>query len=145
MRFLITGTAGFIGFHVAKRLLDDGHEVFGLDGMTPYYDLRLKEARNALLSAYPAYRFEELRLEEAERLATYVTKARPEVIFHFAAQARRPLLDRAAAVLYRFESGGQFQPDRVGPSGGPEAFSDGVDQFRLWRQSDHALQGKRDG
>lgn len=87
MRFLITGTAGFIGFHVAMRLLDDGHEVFGLDGMTPYYDLKLKEARNALLSAYPAYRFEELRLEEAERLATYVTRARPEVIFHFAAQA----------------------------------------------------------
>ena len=47
MRYLITGTAGFIGFHLAKRLLDDGHFVTGFDGMTPYYDVRLKERRHA--------------------------------------------------------------------------------------------------
>ena len=50
MRFLITGTAGFIGFHLAKRLLDDGHFVVGYDAMTEYYDVRLKEARHAILS-----------------------------------------------------------------------------------------------
>ena len=45
MRCLITGTAGFIGFHLAKRLLQQGHEVTGIDGMTPYYDVKLKEDR----------------------------------------------------------------------------------------------------
>lgn len=42
MRFLITGTAGFIGFHLAQRLLDTGHTVVGFDGITPYYDVKLK-------------------------------------------------------------------------------------------------------
>ena len=47
--FLVTGTAGFIGFHFARRLLDDGHSVVGFDGMTKYYDVRLKEKRLAML------------------------------------------------------------------------------------------------
>ena len=42
MHFLVTGTAGFIGFHVARRLLRDGHTVVGFDGVTPYYDVKLK-------------------------------------------------------------------------------------------------------
>src|SRR5689334_2727868 len=50
MRYLVTGTSGFIGFHLAKRLLDDGHFVVGFDGMTPYYDLKLKEKRTAILA-----------------------------------------------------------------------------------------------
>ena len=50
MRYLITGTAGFIGFHLAKRLLDEGHFVTGFDGMTPYYDVALKEKRHAILA-----------------------------------------------------------------------------------------------
>ncbi|HUH49061.1 MAG TPA: NAD-dependent epimerase/dehydratase family protein, partial [Mycoplana sp.] len=50
MRYFITGTAGFIGFHLARRLLEEGHEVVGLDGMTQYYDVSLKEARNAALA-----------------------------------------------------------------------------------------------
>ncbi|MGD9880568.1 MAG: NAD-dependent epimerase/dehydratase family protein, partial [Reyranella sp.] len=45
MRCLITGTAGFVGFHLATRLLQQGHEVIGVDGMTPYYDVKLKEDR----------------------------------------------------------------------------------------------------
>src|SRR5437867_11438531 len=49
MRILVTGAAGFIGFHVANRLLTDGHEVVGLDSVSHYYDVRLKEARLALL------------------------------------------------------------------------------------------------
>ncbi len=45
MRVLVTGAVGFIGFHLAKRLLADGHEVLGFDGMTPYYDPALKQRR----------------------------------------------------------------------------------------------------
>ncbi|HTX50182.1 MAG TPA: NAD-dependent epimerase/dehydratase family protein, partial [Caulobacteraceae bacterium] len=45
MRILVTGAAGFIGFHLARRLIADGHEVTGLDGMTRYYDVALKQAR----------------------------------------------------------------------------------------------------
>ena len=49
MRFLITGTAGFIGFHVTRRLIEAGHQVAGIDGMTPYYDVALKRRRHAML------------------------------------------------------------------------------------------------
>ena len=45
MRILVTGTAGFIGFHLARRLLDDGHEIVGIDGMTPYYDVNAQNRR----------------------------------------------------------------------------------------------------
>jgi UDP-glucuronate 4-epimerase len=48
MRVLVTRTAGFIGFHLAKRLIADGHEVVGVDGMTDYYDVGLKRARRAM-------------------------------------------------------------------------------------------------
>lgn len=87
MRFLITGTAGFIGFHLARRLLADGHEVVGVDGMTPYYDLRLKEGRHGVLAESPAFRAEALMLEDAGRLMEVARAAAPDAIFHLAAQA----------------------------------------------------------
>ena len=49
MRILVTGSAGFIGFHMAARLLADGHEVVGIDGFTPYHDPELKRRRHAIL------------------------------------------------------------------------------------------------
>ena len=55
MRFFITGTAGFIGFHLARRLLDDGHTVVGYDGMTPYYDVELKRRRHEILTGNPGF------------------------------------------------------------------------------------------
>ncbi|MFD1327610.1 NAD-dependent epimerase/dehydratase family protein [Mycoplana ramosa] len=87
MRYFITGTAGFIGFHLARRLLEEGHEVVGLDGMTQYYDVGLKEARNAALAQFPTYRFHRLMLEEAGALKDAVEQAQPDVIVHLAAQA----------------------------------------------------------
>lgn len=87
MRFFITGTAGFIGFHLARKLLQEGHEVVGYDGMTPYYSLRLKEARNAGLIQFPSFRFVEGMLEDKARLNETVTSFKPDVIVHLAAQA----------------------------------------------------------
>ncbi len=87
MRFLITGTAGFIGFHLARRLLADGHAVVGFDGMTDYYDLKLKEARHAVLSRSNAFKPVIGRLEDPSALQQAAELAEPEVIFHLAAQA----------------------------------------------------------
>lgn len=87
MRVLITGTAGFIGFHLAKRLLEAGHEVVGFDAMTPYYDIRLKEARHAILGDFPTFRPVVGRLEDADALNAAADAARPEIIVHLAAQA----------------------------------------------------------
>ncbi|MEA2956642.1 MAG: UDP-glucuronate 4-epimerase, partial [Alphaproteobacteria bacterium] len=64
MRFLVTGTAGFIGFHVAKRLIEAGHDVVGIDGMTPYYDVALKRRRHAILLQSAHFAAHELMLED---------------------------------------------------------------------------------
>ncbi|QIB35440.1 NAD-dependent epimerase/dehydratase family protein [Ancylobacter pratisalsi] len=87
MRYFITGTAGFIGYHLARRLLEQGHHVVGFDGMTPYYNVRLKEARHAELARFPGFEAHIGRLEDGERVMRLAEAARPEVIFHLAAQA----------------------------------------------------------
>lgn len=87
MRLLITGAAGFIGFHLARRLLADGHFVTGIDGLTPYYDVSLKRARLAVLARTNAFRFHEQMLEDFEPLRITAEEARPDVIVHLAAQA----------------------------------------------------------
>ena len=87
MRFLVTGTAGFIGFHVARRLLADGHELVGIDGMTPYYDVRLKERRQATLLQHARFRTHQLMLEDAEALRAVFVQFAPERVIHLAAQA----------------------------------------------------------
>ncbi|GAA3099223.1 NAD-dependent epimerase [Rhizobium viscosum] len=87
MRYFITGTAGFIGFHLARRLLQDGHEVTGFDGLTPYYNVRLKEMRHAALAQYPGFRPFIAMLEDKAALETAVLAAKPDVLIHLAAQA----------------------------------------------------------
>ncbi len=87
MRFFITGTAGFIGFHLAKRLLADGHEVHGFDGMTAYYDVSLKEARLDVLRATGRYTHTTAMLEDMDALLAAARAADPEVMVHLAAQA----------------------------------------------------------
>ncbi len=86
MRVLVTGAAGFIGFHVSRRLLADGHDVDGYDGMTPYYDVRLKEARLAELQRFPRFRFGLGMLEDAAALKAFA-EPKPDAIVHLAAQA----------------------------------------------------------
>lgn len=86
MRVLVTGSAGFIGFHLSRRLLAEGHEVTGLDAVTDYYDVRLKEARLAQLTASPKFREVRGRLEDGAAVAAAFAGA-PEIVVHLAAQA----------------------------------------------------------
>jgi UDP-glucuronate 4-epimerase len=87
MKILVTGTAGFIGFHLARRLLADGHVVVGVDGMTDYYDVNLKRARVAQLRTSNHFTAHETMLEDIEALDRIGAEARPDVIVHLAAQA----------------------------------------------------------
>jgi UDP-glucuronate 4-epimerase len=87
MRILVTGTAGFIGFHVAKRLLDDGHEIVGVDGMTPYYDVTLKQKRHALLRGRNKCALHEFMLEDVDALTKVFAAAPFDAVIHLAAQA----------------------------------------------------------
>lgn len=87
MRFLVTGTAGFIGYHLTERLLRDGHTVVGFDGMTAYYDVALKRARVARLERHGGFRQVVGLLEDGDLLLRTAEAAQPEVIVHLAAQA----------------------------------------------------------
>jgi UDP-glucuronate 4-epimerase len=87
MRVLVTGSAGFIGFQVSRRLLAEGHEVVGFDGLTPHYDVTLKRARHAILTKSGKFTAIVGMLEDCNVLACAAEKAQPEVILHLAAQA----------------------------------------------------------
>jgi UDP-glucuronate 4-epimerase len=87
MNVFVTGTAGFIGFHVAQRLLELGHQVDGYDGMTPYYDIALKEKRHEILCRSNRFRPHIAMLEDFAALSAAVEAAKPDVIIHLAAQA----------------------------------------------------------
>ena len=87
MRYLVTGTAGFIGYHVAERLLARGDEVTGLDNVNDYYDVRLKHARMARLEGKPGYDFIKLDVSDREGMAHVFAERKPEVVIHLAAQA----------------------------------------------------------
>ena len=86
-KVLITGTAGFIGFHLARLLLDEGFRVQGYDGMTDYYDVTLKQRRHQALFQHPHFSALEGMLEDQVKLDTLADAFQPEVIVHLAAQA----------------------------------------------------------
>ncbi|AWW29069.1 NAD-dependent epimerase [Echinicola strongylocentroti] len=102
MKYLVTGTAGFIGFHVAKRLLERGDEVIGVDAINDYYDVGLKYSRledsgisrdevsdhlRVVSKTFPRYTFVKMDLSEREPLMTLMEEAKVDVVIHLAAQA----------------------------------------------------------
>lgn len=87
MRLLLTGPAGFIGFHLARRFLERGDEVLGVDNLNDYYDVRLKEARLEQIEAHPGFRFRKLDLADREGVAKLFAEIKPQRVVHLAAQA----------------------------------------------------------
>ena len=87
MRVLVTGSAGFIGYHLCELLLAEGAEVIGLDAHDAYYDPALKEAREARLRAHPGFTPIRARVEDAGVLAGLFASHKPDIVVHLAAQA----------------------------------------------------------
>lgn len=87
LNILITGTAGFIGYHLATLLLEQGHYVHGYDGITDYYNVGLKQNRQTQLSQHSNFSFTKAMLEDMDALATCAKSFQPDVIIHLAAQA----------------------------------------------------------
>jgi UDP-glucuronate 4-epimerase len=84
---LVTGSAGFIGFHLSRELIAAGFRVVGVDAMTSYYDVELKRRRHALLRESNQFSAEEFDILDFDRLRAFALDARPQVIVHLAAQA----------------------------------------------------------
>ena len=87
MKILVTGAAGFIGYHTAAALLARGDEVVGIDNLNDYYDVGLKQARLAQLTGHPGFRFLKTDIADREALAQLFVEARPRRVVHLAAQA----------------------------------------------------------
>ena len=86
-RILVTGTAGFIGYHLAKALLERGDTVIGVDNFTPYYDVRMKKARHNILTENKSFLFYNVSITGYKALENIIKKEKPDMIVHLAAQA----------------------------------------------------------
>lgn len=84
---VVTGAAGFIGFHLSRELLERGWSVAGIDSLTDYYDPRIKQKRLAILKKYPKFRFYKMNLAKYVPLEKVLKKEKPDEIIHLAAQA----------------------------------------------------------
>lgn len=87
MKILVTGSAGFIGSHTAEKLLQDDHEVLGIDNLDPYYSLKLKEYNLNSLHKHSSFHFEKLDILDANKMARTVQAFHPDAIIHLAAKA----------------------------------------------------------
>ena len=87
MKIFITGSSGFIGFHLSKSLMEKGHNVCGFDSMNSYYDIKIKKDRLKILKKYKNFSFTKGKLENQKTLTNLILKFKPEIIIHLAAQA----------------------------------------------------------
>jgi UDP-glucuronate 4-epimerase len=87
MKILVTGVAGFIGMHSVKKLLDDGHEIIGIDNLNDYYDVTLKEDRLKTLEDYKNFKFLKLDIKDQKDVLDLFKKESPQRVLHLAAQA----------------------------------------------------------
>lgn len=87
MNILVTGAAGFVGYHVSKRLLDRGDRVHGIDNLNPYYDVSLKRARLKGLQTRDGFCFAQIDIADDDRTQQYFAAHRFDAIVHLAAQA----------------------------------------------------------
>ncbi len=87
MNVLVTGAAGFIGYHLSLKLLEDGHAVWGIDNLNPYYDVDLKKARRDNLNAFAGFTFELASLEDREKTAKIFKSVNFDCVVNLAAQA----------------------------------------------------------
>lgn len=86
-KILITGSAGFIGFHLSKLLLEKGEQVIGIDNLNDYYEVSLKEARLDILKKYTGYKFHKIDIADKEALNALFSEEKPEIVVNLAAQA----------------------------------------------------------
>ena len=86
-KVMITGAAGFIGYHLARRLLKEGFSVFGVDNLNDYYDVRLKELRLSELEKYEKFKFEKLDISEKKEVERVFSENEPDIVVNLAAQA----------------------------------------------------------
>ena len=87
MKILVTGAAGFIGFHTSKQLLDSGYDVIGLDNLNNYYDINLKKDRLKILQEYDRFAFHKIDLKDQVEVESLFKKESPQRVIHMAAQA----------------------------------------------------------
>jgi len=87
MKILVTGAAGFIGFHTSKQLLDSGYDVIGLDNLNSYYDIKLKNNRLKILQEYDKFTFQKIDLKDQGKVESFFKKESPQRVIHLAAQA----------------------------------------------------------
>ena len=87
MKIIVTGSSGFIGFHVSKKLLESGNKVHGVDSMNNYYDINLKKARLSILNKYKNFSFSKTKIENKKNVDKAFKKFKPVVVIHLAAQA----------------------------------------------------------
>ena len=152
MKILVTGSAGFIGYHLSKRLLEAGNQVVGIDSINDYYDVRLKYARletagihrNLVAKGqpvqsdrYPAYRFIQMHLEDRQALQNLFGTEKFDAVVNLAAQA--------GVCLHRQQHRGIPQPARVRATQSGPAFRLRLLEFGLRRQYENTLFGGRPG
>tara|TARA_B100001057_G_scaffold54426_1_gene48314 strand:- start:4877 stop:5878 length:1002 start_codon:yes stop_codon:yes gene_type:complete len=87
MKIFLTGSSGFIGFHLSKFLLEKGHTIYGYDSMNSYYDVNLKRSRLNILKKYKKFIFAKGKIENKQNMFNFILKYKPKVIIHLAAQA----------------------------------------------------------